>query len=194
MRREAYALLGLMVLLTATVPTWAQEAIHVAPVRDYVEAHVRPWISDPSIISALKDQNEALSHLTFQAVMDLDRQWRAEFDSPHRPLITSVLSSPLSRFLMEKQAHSDGVITEIFVVDARGLSVGESEVSSDYWQGDEAKWQQTFLVGTGVLFIDEVQEDDSTQMLQSQASMTVSDPRTGQPIGSITVGINLDAL
>jgi hypothetical protein len=194
MRRKAPALLGLWLLLAATDPSLAQEAIHVAPVRDYVEANVRPWITDALIVDALKDQNEMHSHLTHPALSDLDAQWRAEFGSRQRPLIDSVLSSPLSKFLKEKQAQSDGVITEIFVIDAKGLSVGESEITSDYWQGDEAKWQQTFLIGAGVLFIDKVERDESTQMLQSQASMTISDPRTGQPIGSITVGVNLDAL
>jgi hypothetical protein len=39
-----------------------------------------------------------------------------------------------------------------------------------------------------------VEEDESTQALQSQASVTISDPETGEPIGAITVGINLDML
>ncbi|WEZ83442.1 hypothetical protein P6U16_00690 [Rhizobium sp. 32-5/1] len=194
MRREASALLGLGLLFSAASSASAQEAIHVEPVRDYVEARVRPWIADPLIIGALKDQNDLHAHLTQNAVSDLDAQWRLEFGRTHRPLIESVLSNPLSQFLRDKQAQSDGVITEIFVIDAKGLTVGESETTSDYWQGDEAKWQQTFLVGAGVLFIDKGEKDESTQMLQSQASMTISDPRTGQPIGSITVGINLDAL
>jgi phosphopantothenoylcysteine synthetase/decarboxylase len=46
----------------------------------------------------------------------------------------------------------------------------------------------------GVVFVDEVEEDESTQALQSQASVTISDPETGEPIGAITVGINLDML
>jgi len=193
MHRKAPALLALW-LIAATNPACAQEAIHVGPVRAFVETGVLPWITDPTIIEALKDQNEMHAHLTHPAIAELDAQWRTEFDNPQRPLVDSVLSSALSRFLKEKQAQSDGVITEIFVIDAKGLSVGESEITSDYWQGDEAKWQQTFLVGPDVMFIDKVEKDESTQMLQSQASMTVSDPRTGQPIGSITVGINLDAL
>ena len=96
--------------------------------------------------------------------------------------------------LKDKQVASGGVITEIFVIDAKGLSVGESEISSDYWQGDELKWQKTYLAGASALFVDAAEKDESTQMLQSQASLTISDPNTGQPIGAITIGINLDAL
>jgi hypothetical protein len=79
-------------------------------------------------------------------------------------------------------------------IDAKGLSAGESEVSSDYWQGDELKWQKTYLAGSPVLFVDAAEKDESTQMLQSQASLTISDPQTGKPLGAITIGINLDAL
>ncbi|URK87756.1 hypothetical protein LP421_07950 [Rhizobium sp. RCAM05350] len=118
----------------------------------------------------------------------------AEFSANVRPLIDTVIGSPLSKFLKEKQVASGGVITEIFVIDAKGLSIGESEVSSDYWQGDELKWQKTYLVGSSTLFVDAAEKDESTQTLQSQASLTVSDPQTGQPIGAITIGINLDAL
>jgi hypothetical protein len=79
-------------------------------------------------------------------------------------------------------------------MDAKGLNVGQSDVTSDYWQGDEAKWQKTYGAGSGVVFVDGVEEDESTQALQSQASVTISDPETGEPIGAITVGINLDML
>jgi len=170
------------------------EGAHVEPVTAYIEANVRAWIEDPVIIEGLKDQNERHAHLTPADIDDLDAAWRTEFSSNVRPLIDSVMGSRLSKFLKDKQVASGGVITEIFVIDAKGLSVGESEVSSDYWQGDELKWQKTYLAGPAILFVDKAEKDESTQTLQSQASLTVSDPQTGQPIGAITIGINLDAL
>ncbi|WP_325463795.1 hypothetical protein [Pararhizobium sp.] len=168
--------------------------VHVAPVIAYIAANVRGWIDDPIIIEGINDQNERHAHLASADIETMDANWKTEFSSNTRPLIDSVMNSPLSKFLKEKQAASGGVITEILVIDAKGLSIGESEISSDYWQGDELKWQKTYLAGPGVLFIDRSEKDESTQMLQSQASMTITDPKTGQPIGAITVGINLDAL
>ena len=44
------------------------------------------------------------------------------------------------------------------------------------------------------MFIDEVEVDDSTGALQSQASLSIKDPDTGEVIGAITLGFNLDAL
>jgi len=79
-------------------------------------------------------------------------------------------------------------------MDAKGLNVGQSDPTSDYWQGDEAKWQKTFSAGADAVFVDEVEQDESTQQLQSQASFTISDPETGEPIGAATAGINLEML
>ena len=44
------------------------------------------------------------------------------------------------------------------------------------------------------MHIGEIEEDESTQMFQSQFSVTVVDPATGSPIGAITIGINVDDL
>jgi glycerol-3-phosphate dehydrogenase len=184
---------GAALSLIPAVQSRAGDA-HIEPVTAYVEATIRSWIEDPIIVEELKSQNVLHAHLTPAAIAELDATWRTEFASNVHPLIDTVVGNPLSKFLKDKQIASGGVITEIFVIDAKGLSVGESEISSDYWQGDEPKWQKTYLVGPSVLFVDVAEKDESTQMLQSQASLTVSDPQTGQPIGAITIGINLDAL
>ena len=168
--------------------------VHVAPVTAYVEANVRAWIEDPLIVETLKDSNARCAHYTVDDLLRLDTAWRSQILLEERPLVQSVTDNPLSSVLRRWQASSDGVITEIIVMDAKGLSVGESEVSSDYWQGDEPKWRNTYLAGSDALFVDAPEKDESTQLLQSQASLAVFDPKTGQPIGAITVGINLDAL
>ena len=41
-------------------------------------------------------------------------------------------------------------------MDAMGLNVAASDVTSDYWQGDEAKFKKTYAVGSGAIFIDEL--------------------------------------
>ena len=86
------------------------------------------------------------------------------------------------------------MVTEIFVMDNKGLNVGQSDVTSDYWQGDEAKWQKTFLAGADAVFIDAVEFDESTQTFQSQLSLPVVDPQSGDVIGAVTIGVNVDTL
>jgi len=189
----ASALLAASVLAFAPVSAMAEEA-HVAPVKEFISQSVEGWLSDPVVVSAIKEQNAKTSGLDQAAIDKLDKDWRAQATASDKPMVDEVLGRALSKFLMEKKEGSEGMITEMFVMDAKGLNVGQSDVTSDYWQGDEAKWQKTYGAGAGVVFVDEVEEDESTQALQSQASVTISDPETGEPIGAITIGINLDML
>lgn len=170
------------------------EEVHVAPVKEYIAGNVAGWVSDPVVIAAIKAQNEKNASLAQAEIDTLDKAWRAEVTAADKPTISAVLGNDLSKFLAAKKEESAGMITEVFVTDNKGLNVGQSDVTSDYWQGDEDKWQKTFLVGPDTVFVDEVEQDESTQALQSQASMTITDPDSGEAIGAITIGISLDNL
>lgn len=184
-----------VLMVAAMIAPWAAQAeeAHVAPVTDYVKSNVATWIKDPVIIAAIKAQNAKNAGLSAADIDALDKAWRAEVDGGDRKIIDEVLNNAVSKFLHEKQEASEGVISEVFVMDAKGLNVGQSDVTSDYWQGDEAKFQKSFGAGKDGFFVDEVEKDESTQALQSQASMTIVD-ESGAPIGAVTIGINLDAL
>ena len=165
---------------------------HTGAVRHVVETRIRPWINTEILLDAVRRQNDVNRSLTSADIESLDAQWRQETLSSERPLISAVLATELSGFLRDKQTEQRGLFTEIFVVDNRGLNVGQSDVTSDYWQGDEEKWQRTFLIGPDEVFIDGVEQDESTQQFQSQVSLSISDPQTGNVIGSITVGVDVD--
>lgn len=167
---------------------------HVGPITDYVKANVATWLSDPLVIGAINEQNAAHAGLSQTDIDTLDKQWRAEVEAGSKPLIDKVMGNALSKFLAARQAEAGGMITEAFVMDSKGLNVGQSDITSDYWQGDEAKWQKSFGAGAGAIFVDEVEKDESTQTLQSQVSVAISDPATGQVIGAITLGIDVEGL
>ncbi|MGF0540540.1 hypothetical protein ACQQ2Q_21290 [Agrobacterium sp. ES01] len=188
----AVLLLAATSLVSAIGLAHADDA-HVAPVTEYVQANIVPWLNDPVIIDAIKAQNAEHAGLGEGDIDALDKTWRAGVDGGDTSLIDKVLANPVSEFLRAKQAESDGAIAEVFVMDDKGLNVGQSDITSDYWQGDEAKFQKSFGAGKDVIFVDEIEKDESSQTLQSQASVTISD-EAGTPIGAVTVGINLDAL
>lgn len=154
---------------------------------------MNPWLNDPTVIEAIKAQDTANANLSEADIDALDKKWRAEVDGSDHSMIDGVLGNALSKFLQAKKEASGGKITEIFVMDAKGLNVGQSDVTSDYWQGDEAKFQKSFGAGKDAIFVDEIEKDESTQTLQSQASITISD-ESGTPIGAVTIGVNVDAL
>jgi hypothetical protein len=194
MYRRMLAVAAVFSGLALGAATVQAEEAPVAEINKYVTANVLPWLNDKVVLEALKAQNIKNAALTEPDILKLDKQWRAEVDAAAKPLIESVMKNQLSAFLTTKKAESKGLLTEIFVMDNKGLNVGQSDITSDYWQGDEAKWQKTFLIGPDTVFVDKVDKDESTQQLQVQVSVSIKDPETGKAIGAVTLGINVDQL
>ena len=184
---------SLFAALLFTFPAFADDA----PVKEaeaYVKTNLISWLNDKAVIAAIKEQNTKHAALAQTDIDRLDKEWRAQVDAAQKPLIEGVLKNPLSAFLAAKKDESKGVITEVFVMDDKGLNVGQSDITSDYWQGDEAKWQKTFLIGPDAIFLDKIQKDESTQTLQMQVSVSIKDPETGKAIGAVTFGLNVSEL
>ncbi len=166
---------------------------HVAPMQDFANSTVKNWVANADLVAAIKAQNEKHANLAQADIDAMDKQWRAETGASSKPMIDEVMGRAVSGFLSQVKNETEGLVTEVFVMDAKGLNVAQSDVTSDYWQGDEAKWKKTYLAGPDAVFIDEVEEDESTQTFQSQLSMSIVDPASGEVIGAITVGMNVEA-
>jgi hypothetical protein len=162
---------------------------HVKPVTDYVVANVKPWLSDAIVVNAVKAQNIESAKLTNYQINKLDNGW---IDRSDKQLIDSKMNNHLSTFLKKKKEAANGVIFEIFVFDNKGLNVGQTDLTQDFNQGDEAKYWKTYQLGPDAIFVDKVERDHDKNI--SQASLTIKDPASGQAIGAITVGIDVDKL
>lgn len=189
-----------MLALLVMAPAVFLADFSVARANDFepqIEAYapkVKAWLSDPAVIDAVKAQNAENANLTQADIDKLDTEWRAETSASDKPLIDKVLGRDLSKFLRQKADETEGLITEVFVMDDKGLNVGQSDVTSDYWQGDEDKWQKTFLVGASAMHLSEVELDESTQTYQSQLSLPIVDADGSTVIGAVTVGLNVELL
>ena len=71
----------------------------------------------------------------------------------------------------------------------RGLAIAVSPKTSDLWQGDEAKWQETYPKGSNGFHSGRVKLDKSTNKWESQISRTVA--IDGELVGALTVGIDV---
>ena len=182
----------LLVMLTLPLATYAND--FSGELTALANSDIKAFTQQAVVIDSIKAQNAQHQSLTNDQVVQLDQQWRAEVGAASTPLITKVTSNSLSQALSAIQESSEGLYTEIFVMDNKGLNVGQSSVTSDYWQGDEAKWQETFLKGASAVHISDIEEDESTQIFQSQVSVSIADPSTGEVIGAVTVGVNVDEL
>lgn len=150
---------------------------------------IREWTTDPVVVSALRTQSRAHADLSEEDILAMDRTWREETLSGG-PLIDTVMANALSQHLRGLQASGQGRFSEIFATDARGLNAGQSAITSDYWQGDEDKWQVPHR--TGAPHIGEIEFDESSQRYQSQISVPVFDG--GVFIGVIVAGVDIEQL
>jgi hypothetical protein len=196
--RTAFRCLALLttLVMTGLAPASAQDAQPISPsiISPDVIAEMRERIVQPVTILSVRAANEARAGLDQAKIDEMDGAWRAEAKSDDQPLIAEILSSPLSNYLLYIQAGSAGLYTEIFVMDKLGLNVGQSSVTSDFWQGDEAKYQKTFLVGPDAVFIDEAEYHEDTKTWRTQVNLTIVDPESNESIGAVTIEFNLTEL
>ena len=153
---------------------------------------MRQWIETDIVRISVEAQNARLAKQTQDQIDALDKQWVTEREGDDKPLIAATLSNPLSVYLVRLQGKSLGLYAEIFVMDQNGLNVGQSSITGDYWQGDEAKFQKTYDVSGDALFIDEPEWDDENKIWRGQVSFTLKDAE--KSIGAVTMEVNLTEL
>lgn len=168
------------------LPT-ASFALDMKAAEASVNADMKAKIT-PSIIAAIKAQNTANASLDAAGIKKLDDQWKSEVSAASKPLIDKVTKNAVSAELKKIQASSGGKYVEIFVTDNKGLNVGQTGMTSDYWQGDEAKFTKVFpTVGT---HSEAPEFDESAQAFVGEVDGTIVDG--GTAIGAYTVKIKAE--
>jgi hypothetical protein len=98
-----------------------------------------------------------------------------------------VVDRPCSARLREMVA-ADTLVVEAFAMDERGGVACSTVATSDYWQGDEAKWQKTVQDGLPA-FVDEPSLDASTGVYAIQLSVPMLEGE--RRIGAVTLTLKL---
>lgn len=164
--------------------------------REKVKALVMPlmqeWVAMPEVITAVMAQNEHKQAVTQQEILKKDVQWQSEFKAGNFSLSASLMGIPLSQHLRQLKTRSQGLITEIILMDARGTNVAISDITSDYWQGDEAKYLLSFNKSPEMLFFEPVGYDESTRRFQVHVSLPIYAPDIETSIGVLTVGVDIE--
>ena len=142
---------------------------------------------DPVIVAAVKVENA--KEKTLAQIKEMDKKWSAT--PGETDFMKALMESECGKHLRKMQ-ESAPFYAEIFVMDNQGANVAMSNKTSDYWQGDEAKFKKSYNGGTGSVFVDEVKFDNSSQAYLVQVSVPVKDG--DKAIGAITFGIDVDKL
>ncbi|MBC7284153.1 hypothetical protein [Hoeflea sp.] len=191
--KTTLAIAAVSTLISPALAETAKPDIH-SLVTPSVVAEMRQWIDTEIVRISITAQNDRYQELSQDKIDALDKQWVAERESEDKPLIAATLSNPLSVYLARLQGKSLGLYAEIFVMDQNGLNVGQSSITGDFWQGDEAKFQKTFDVSSDALFIDEPEWDDEARIWRAQVNFTVTDADNTTSIGAVTMEVNLTEL
>lgn len=174
-------------LLTACLglPLAAKEV--PARVAELARGELAALAADPVIVAAVTAQNN--QGATLSAIQAADTRWMATPGTAD--FMKAVIDSPAGHHLRAWRGKR-GHVSEIILMDHLGANVAITEKTSDYWQGDEAKFTESFKAG-GTVFIDKMKFDDSTQTYSVQVSLPVRDA-DGKPIGVLCCGIDLEQL
>lgn len=139
---------------------------------------------DPLLIAVVKGRNAR--NIPLAEIKKLDEIWK---DTPGvADYMREIMESECADYLKRIQ-KSKSYFAEIFLMDNKGANIAITDKTSDYWQGDEAKFQKSFNGGAGGVFVDEVEYDESTRANLVQVSVPIMDG--DQAIGAITFGINV---
>ena len=186
MRRLSLMFCAVLVFLLAVSSAAFSAEKAPAAIVEFAQNELMRWGENPVIVKAVKDQNA--QGMTLEDIQALDERWVktpgiADFMKPY-------LENECAQELQKLQSSAP-YFAEIFVTDNQGGLVAATGKTSDYWQGDEAKFTECFRGEEGVLYISDVEFDESTQTYSVQISVPVREE--GKVIGVIVVGIDVDA-
>jgi hypothetical protein len=193
----------------APPPNPPSEAV-VQYARDFVAANL---IGNADLNQAILASTEKNRRLGYDEVTIVDSQWRVaksgveeeakaakalatlagdtpieEHVKAGEELIRGARENDVSKWLvgLQEMAEPAGAITEIFVMDGWGWNVAQTGGTSDFYQGDEGKWQKSYALDD-IEVLDIVEEEG---IRYAQISLPIKDG--GKNIGAVTVGVDVD--
>lgn len=145
---------------------------------------VESLANNPLVVNAVVKQNK--EDLTLETIKARDETWVKTDGATElkQSLLTNEVGQLFHRLLSENVSFS-----EIFLTDNKGANVAAVPTTTDYWQGDEKKWSDSYAKGQGKVVISPFQYDKSANTVAAQISMPVSNDET--VIGVLIVGIKI---
>lgn len=129
---------------------------------------------------------------TLAEILMIDLLWQqASLKNPTDEAL-AIAANPTSLALEHWQANQNGRVTELMLIDHQGALVAMSRLTSDFWQGDEPKFHEVVAAVDEGLFLSPVRLDASSRHFQVIASKSIFDPHTGELIGVVAIGLDIE--
>ncbi len=183
-------LIWLVVAMAFAVPAVAQKSVEIPPedLEQILKVKIRAverLAANKVLIDAVKEQNS--KRMSLDQIKRIDKEWMSSKDLT--PFKRSLQDNPSGQYL-RRHVTRNPTYGEAFLTDNQGANVAAYPATSDYWQGDEDKWINSFNTGKGKVFVGSVKFDDSSKTHQAQISVPVFDG--DKTIGVLVVGVKLD--
>ena len=179
-RSVAALLLG----ATIALPAFASSEPPPPELAELLPEIERTWGTDPAIVAAVQAQNAKA--IPMSTVHDLDERWQMAFEK--EDFMVPYLENPVAEAMRALEAKAS-YVTESFVMDNQGAIVAATQRTSDYWQGDEDKFTESFRDGAGAVHTSAVEFDESADTYLVQVSVPVLSE--GKAIGAVTLGVDI---
>ncbi len=140
------------------------------------------FVKKEIIVNAVKKQNKLETSL--EEIKQLDQEW---VNNDKLAFAQTLQNNNVGQLLRAKVLSNKSLYSEAFLCDKNGAIVGEYPQTSDYWQGDENKFINSFNGGKGKIIVNDFKYDASTKSYAVQISVPVMDGE--EAIGVLVVGI-----
>jgi hypothetical protein len=159
-----------------------------AATKAFVKEKLLQHCTNQIFVAETKAQNA--KGISSTEIQNIDRQWQEAEEE--LPIMTEKLGNRCAAEVA-RIARENPAIVEAFVMDNQGAVVGENNLTSDYWQGDEEKWINSYNNGRGGLDVGQAKFDRSANAVIQQISLPVFDS-DGTVIGAVTFGVSTESL
>lgn len=175
---------------------WAQvdleklvDSSDMAPkVKKYVKDRLIKESHNNIFASAIETQNE--KKLSLAEIQKMDQEWVAAEEPT--PLQNRMMNNNVAKEIKRIIAKNSAIV-EAFVMDDQGANVGQNNLTSDYWQGDEDKWKKSYNDGKGGINVGTIKFDKSANAQIQIVSIPVMDGQN-KVIGAVAFGLNVAAI
>lgn len=141
------------------------------------------FVKNSVFTSAVREQN--MKKTSLDDIKKIDEEWKAGVS----PLIKELQKTKAGKFIKNIIVQQADVYSEAFLTDIQGANVAAYPTTSDYWQGDEEKFTNSFNGGNGQIFVGGVEYDESSKTNAVQISLPVK--YGNNTIGVFVVGVKI---
>ncbi len=159
-----------------------------AKVKAFAKDKLVAVIGNKVLVREAKAQNA--KKVALADIQAQDKAWTAA--ESELPIQKEKLSNAAAEVIrgLAKQLPA---LREVFAMDDQGANVGQNNLTSDYWQGDEDKWKKSFAERKGGVDVGKPKFDKSANSTLQQVSLPLVDA-DGTVVGAITFGVAIEAL